>query len=78
MARVPGGPFTMGADRGGELDEHPAHTVRLSDFDLDLTEVTNQAYGECVAVGVFRHPMLRVRPETGLYPTRLFDNRNSR
>ncbi len=29
MALVPAGPFTMGADEGGEPDEHPAHTVTL-------------------------------------------------
>ena len=29
MLLVPGGSFTMGADTGGEEDEHPAHTVTL-------------------------------------------------
>jgi formylglycine-generating enzyme required for sulfatase activity len=54
MLPVPGGPFTMGADTGGEEDEHPAHTVTLGPFLLDRTEVTNVAYGECVAAGACR------------------------
>ncbi len=49
MILVPGGAFTMGADRGGEEDEHPAHTVTLAPFFYDRTEVTNAAYEACVA-----------------------------
>src|SRR5262245_1795518 len=56
MLLVPGGPFTMGADEGGEADEHPAHTVTLGPFYLDATEVTNEAYGRCVAAKVCRPP----------------------
>jgi formylglycine-generating enzyme required for sulfatase activity len=56
MALVPAGPFTMGADTGGEQDEHPAHTVTLPAFWLDLTEVTNAAYGRCVAASVCPPP----------------------
>jgi formylglycine-generating enzyme required for sulfatase activity len=54
MLRVPGGHFKMGADEGGELDEHPAHDVTLASFWLDATEVTNAAYEECVAKNVCR------------------------
>jgi formylglycine-generating enzyme required for sulfatase activity len=42
----------MGADSGGEDDEHPAHTVTLRAFYLDATEVTNAAYDECIAAKV--------------------------
>jgi formylglycine-generating enzyme required for sulfatase activity len=49
MLLVPAGTFTMGADRGGEEDEHPAHPVTLAAFYLDTTEVTNAAYAACVA-----------------------------
>jgi formylglycine-generating enzyme required for sulfatase activity len=52
MLLVPGGTFTMGTDKGGEPDEHPAHDVTLADFFLDRTEVTNAAYSECVAAKI--------------------------
>ncbi|HEY1959243.1 MAG TPA: formylglycine-generating enzyme family protein [Polyangiaceae bacterium] len=48
MLFVPPGTFTMGADRGGEEDEHPAHDVTLAGFWLDRTPVTNAAYAKCV------------------------------
>jgi formylglycine-generating enzyme required for sulfatase activity len=51
MLFVPGGTFTMGADQGGEADEHPAHAVTLAGFWLDRTPVTNEAYERCVAAG---------------------------
>jgi len=49
MLLVPAGTFTMGVDRTGEEDEHPAHSVTLRAFYLDRTEVTNAAYAECVS-----------------------------
>jgi formylglycine-generating enzyme required for sulfatase activity len=49
MLLVPGGTFVMGTDREGEGDERPAHSVTLESFYLDETEVTNEAYGRCVA-----------------------------
>jgi formylglycine-generating enzyme required for sulfatase activity len=54
MIGVPGGTFTMGADRVGEGDEQPAHEVTLKPFLLDRNEVTNRAYGKCVEAGVCR------------------------
>lgn len=54
MTRVPAGPFTMGADSGGEQDEHPAHVVTLEAYWLDKTEVTNAAYRECMDAKVCR------------------------
>ncbi len=54
MALVPAGPFIMGQDELGELDERPAHEVTLRAFYLDLTEVTNEAYSSCVKAGVCR------------------------
>jgi formylglycine-generating enzyme required for sulfatase activity len=48
MLLVPAGTFTMGADTGGEEDEHPAHSVTLPAFWLDTTHVTNGAYNKCV------------------------------
>lgn len=51
MLLVPAGSFRMGADSGGEEDEHPAHRVTLPAFYLDRTEVTNDAYVACVERG---------------------------
>ncbi|MFH2010440.1 MAG: SUMF1/EgtB/PvdO family nonheme iron enzyme [bacterium] len=59
MLLVPAGPFVMGADQGGEQDEHPAHRVTLAAFWLDRTEVTNRAYGACVKAGQCRSPRRR-------------------
>jgi formylglycine-generating enzyme required for sulfatase activity len=49
MLLVPAGTFQMGADSGGEADEHPRHEVTLPAFWLDRTEITNRAYGACVS-----------------------------
>ncbi len=51
MLPVPGGTFSMGADGVGERDEQPAHSVTVSGFLLDTTEVTNGKYLECVGAG---------------------------
>ncbi|HEY4158390.1 MAG TPA: formylglycine-generating enzyme family protein [Polyangiaceae bacterium] len=71
MLPVPGGTFTMGADGVGERDEQPAHAVTVQSFVLDKTEVTNQAYLECVdqkACKMFRENVARgfhAGPESG-------------
>ena len=44
----------MGANEGGEEDEHPAHTVTLAAFFLDRTEVSNAKWSECVAAKACR------------------------
>jgi formylglycine-generating enzyme required for sulfatase activity len=54
MLPVPGGTFTMGADEGGEQDEHPSHKVTLSAFFLDRTEVSNALWTECVTAKACR------------------------
>ena len=43
MLEVPAGEFRMGSRRG-EVDEKPAHTVRVSGFCMDVTPVTQQEY----------------------------------
>ncbi len=60
MLLVPGGSFTMGSDAGGQEDERPAHAVALLPFFLDKTEVTHEAYGECVTQRVCRAPDIKV------------------
>jgi formylglycine-generating enzyme required for sulfatase activity len=44
----------MGADSGEEEDEHPAHTVTLKSFWLDINETTVQDYMQCVKASVCR------------------------
>ncbi len=54
MLPVPAGTFVMGSDSEGEQDERPAHKVTLRGFLLDVYEVTNGAYRECVDAKVCR------------------------
>ena len=56
MLLVAGGTFTMGAESGGEGDEHPAHPVTVGAFWLDRTEVTQSAYDACVVAKVCPAP----------------------
>jgi len=53
MVYVPGGEFRMGTT--WSLDDH-VHTVVLDSFWIDLTEVTNDHYGRCVAAGACSAP----------------------
>ena len=61
---VPAGPFSMGCS--GDLssvkcdqDARPIHTVYVSAFYIDRTEVTNSQYAACVAAGACRAPLSR-------------------
>lgn len=47
MRLVPAGEFTMGSE-DGESDERPVHQVYLNAFYMDVYEVTNAMYAECV------------------------------
>jgi len=58
MVRIPAGTFNMGANDGDE-DEKPVHPVRVESFEMDVTEVTVDAYGACVRAGRC------TQPETG-------------
>ena len=53
---IPGGPFIMGRNEGGNIDERPAHTVYLTPYFIDKYEVTNGRYEECVNAGVCNEP----------------------
>ncbi len=50
MVRIPAGVFMMGSNDGG-ADEKPVHQVRVSTFEMDVTEVTVGAYRACVNAG---------------------------
>ena len=58
MVLIPAGSFKMGSD-SGPVDQRPAHTVSLDSFYLDLDEVTNSAYAECVTDGACTAPVNR-------------------
>jgi len=52
MVLIPEGDLVMGSDPAeGESDEEPEHTVHLDAFHIDVHEVTNAEYAECVAAG---------------------------
>jgi formylglycine-generating enzyme required for sulfatase activity len=59
MVPVPASGFTMGcsdADDGCGNDELPRHDVQLSDYEIDVTEVTQAAYEDCVQDGACTAP----------------------
>jgi len=57
MADIPAGCFDMGdAFAEGGPDEVPVHNVCISAFEMDVHEVTNAEYAECVGAGVCTIP----------------------
>ena len=58
--QVPAGEFSMGCDdavdAGCADDERPLHTVSVSAFEIDRTEVTQAAYTACVLDGACQPP----------------------
>jgi len=57
MVEIPGGTFAMGSDgRDANENEKPVHSVTVKSFRLDRTEVTVQAYSECVRAGACSEP----------------------
>jgi formylglycine-generating enzyme required for sulfatase activity len=68
MILVPEGDFVMGSRDGiGDDDEHPRHTVYLSAFWMDRTEVTNAMYSLCVHAGVCPAPVIKKSSTRGTY-----------
>ena len=52
MVLIPGGALVQGSDTGeGEADEEPERTVTVDAFYIDVHEVTNAEYAECVTAG---------------------------
>jgi formylglycine-generating enzyme required for sulfatase activity len=49
MVLISGGTFQMGSTTQSESDEQPVHTVTVSDFWLDTTEVTQKEYGDLMS-----------------------------
>lgn len=59
MASIPAGVFNMGDNFAeGNANELPVHAVTISAFEMDLREVTNTKYTECVTAGECTPPVL--------------------
>jgi formylglycine-generating enzyme required for sulfatase activity len=73
MVNVPSSEFQMGCDpahNGGyscEADELPLHTVYLDAYWIDIHEVTNAEYAQCVATGDCTEPSSKVSPRRPSY-----------
>jgi formylglycine-generating enzyme required for sulfatase activity len=72
MTAVPAGDFLMGCneevDDECEDDERPLHTVSLSAFEIDVTEVTQEQYAACVTAGDCPQPECEWDCERTEYP----------
>jgi formylglycine-generating enzyme required for sulfatase activity len=72
MTSVPAGDFLMGCneevDDECEDDERPLHTVSLSAFEIDETEVTQEQYAACVTAGECPEPECEWDCERTEYP----------
>ena len=72
LVSVPGGDFLMGCneaiDDDCSDDESPSHTVTLSPFEIDATEVTQQQYTSCVAAGACEAPACSWDCDSGNFP----------
>ncbi len=67
MALIPAGEFQMGSE-SGDSDERPVHTVYLDDFYIDVYEVTNALYRQCVDSGACSQPQqLSSKTHTSYY-----------
>jgi formylglycine-generating enzyme required for sulfatase activity len=48
---IPGGEYSMGTDEDGWDAAKPVHRVKIKDFELTKSHVTNKQYKACVAAG---------------------------
>ncbi len=55
MARLAGSTFQMGSETGSDA-EKPVHSVTVPSFQMDITEVTVEAYAACVKDGKCTEP----------------------
>jgi formylglycine-generating enzyme required for sulfatase activity/CHAT domain-containing protein len=68
MVLITAGPFTMGSNKG-RPEERPAHQVTLSDYYMDLYEVSNKAYRSCIQAGACKNPRDKTSPSHSDYFT---------
>ena len=75
LVSIPGGTFQMGNTTGGS-DEQPVHTVTLSDFQMNATEITNAQYAEylntALAAGEITATSSRVTGASGDYSGQIY------
>ena len=68
MVTIPAGTFNMGCGTtvttGCSGDEKPEHSVSISQFQIDRTEVTQSEYKACVEAGVCDKPACGFSPDT--------------
>jgi formylglycine-generating enzyme required for sulfatase activity len=68
MVSIPSGCFDMGdAFAEGWADELPVHNVCLSPFEMDIHEITNAEYAECVTAGGCTAPKFSNSYSRGTY-----------
>jgi len=68
MVSIPSGCFDMGdAFAEGWPDELPVHNVCISAFEMDIHEITNEEYAECVADGGCSAPRYSSSYSRGTY-----------
>src|SRR4051812_29169164 len=69
---VPGGDFLMGCneaiDDDCSDDESPSHTLTMSSFEIDATEVTQRQYTGCVVAGACEAPTCDWNCDSGNLP----------
>jgi len=56
MRLIPESDFIMGSENGF-ANERPVHIVHLGDYYIDVYEITNAAYMQCVTAGVCAPPL---------------------
>ena len=66
MILIPSGNFQMGSSEG-ELDEQAVHTVFLDSYYMDMYEVTNTSYKECVDAKVCLLPKKKSSASQKMY-----------
>ncbi len=64
LARIPGGPFLMGAE-DAEDDERPTHEVHVEEFFIGRCPVTNDEYARFVQATGHPAPAVRTLPLVG-------------
>ncbi len=58
MRRIRGGSFKMGSEEAGlSEDQGPVHAVTIESFELDVSEVTVEAYAKCVEANACLAPL---------------------